>query len=723
MRKPNRMAAVTTAQIVFVVALAISAHTIMTFIGYQQVTRFEAQSLAFTNAKLSSQTTLRRLSDAFGYGGYIHHFKNIVLRKDYQLISFLKNDARIIDESLEQLRMAFNNEGVNEAIAEVRATLNEYRSKEIYFVQDGSISSEKVDLLVKVDDTKALNALRVLRETIDNSLQNDTASLNNIVDETRHVFILWMLTSSFYLLLGYFVYLLVVKQRKDAIKFAALSEKLDTVLENTPSAIIISDDDGYITYSNVQANNLFKVHNDQIIGTKVEQWLPHRFRDGHTRKRTNFVANNGIRAMDQRQDLVALRGNGEEFPVKVDLKRIKNEHESIVIAILRDVTFDKKLQKKRVQQQRLEAVGRLTAGIVHDFNNMLAVIMGSVDVIESEQVEDSTKHIALNSIRNASDKAAQLTKKLLTFSREQELHSTQVNVPILLEELNVLLSGAVGEDIDITVSTQPYLWECYLDKVQLESAIMNLTVNAKHAMPQGGDIDISANNYQHSISASNGDLVDLEPGEYVVINVTDSGCGMSEEVLEHIFEPFFTAREGGTGLGLSMVFGFVKQSGGAIRVRSELNKGTTFMLYLPRHVEDVNEIKTLVAADVEASKLKGVRVLIVEDDPMVSAMVEKLLSMCGAVVLKASTQEEAINAALSLTLDAVVSDIVLKNGENGREVFEKLKSIQPNLKVLYSSGYFESDLKERKLIDEAQKVLKKPYNKNELYKSLIELLQ
>jgi PAS domain S-box-containing protein len=723
MRKPNRMAAVTTAQIVFVVALAISAHTIMTFIGYQQVTRFEAQSLAFTNAKLSSQTTLRRLSDAFGYGGYIHHFKNIVLRKDYQLISFLKNDARIIDESLEQLRMAFNNEGVNEAIAEVRATLNEYRSKEIYFVQDGSISSEKVDQLVKVDDTKALNALRVLRETIDNSLQNDTASLNNIVDETRHVFILWMLTSSFYLLLGYFVYLLVVKQRKDAIKFAALSEKLDTVLENTPSAIIISDDDGYITYSNVQANNLFKVHNDQIIGTKVEQWLPHRFRDGHTRKRTNFVANNGIRAMDQRQDLVALRGNGEEFPVKVDLKRIKNEHESIVIAILRDVTFDKKLQKKRVQQQRLEAVGRLTAGIVHDFNNMLAVIMGSVDVIESEQVEDSTKHIALNSIRNASDKAAQLTKKLLTFSREQELHSTQVNVPILLEELNVLLSGAVGEDIDITVSTQPYLWECYLDKVQLESAIMNLTVNAKHAMPQGGDIDISANNYQHSISASNGDLVDLEPGEYVVINVTDSGCGMSEEVLEHIFEPFFTAREGGTGLGLSMVFGFVKQSGGAIRVRSELNKGTTFMLYLPRHVEDVNEIKTLVAADVEASKLKGVRVLIVEDDPMVSAMVEKLLSMCGAVVLKASTQEEAINAALSLTLDAVVSDIVLKNGENGREVFEKLKSIQPNLKVLYSSGYFESDLKERKLIDEAQKVLKKPYNKNELYKSLIELLQ
>jgi PAS domain S-box-containing protein len=723
MRKPNRMAAVTTAQIVFVVALAISAHTIMTFIGYQQVTRFEAQSLAFTNAKLSSQTTLRRLSDAFGYGGYIHHFKNIVLRKDYQLISFLKNDARIIDESLEQLRMAFNNEGVNEAIAEVRATLNEYRSKEIYFVQDGSISSEKVDQLVKVDDTKALNALRVLRETIDNSLQNDTASLNNIVDETRHVFILWMLTSSFYLLLGYFVYLLVVKQRKDAIKFAALSEKLDTVLENTPSAIIISDDDGYITYSNVQANNLFKVHNDQIIGTKVEQWLPHRFRDGHTRKRTNFVANNGIRAMDQRQDLVALRGNGEEFPVKVDLKRIKNEHESIVIAILRDVTFDKKLQKKRVQQQRLEAVGRLTAGIVHDFNNMLAVIMGSVDVIESEQVEDSTKHIALNSIRNASDKAAQLTKKLLTFSREQELHSTQVNVPILLEELNVLLSGAVGEDIDITVSTQPYLWECYLDKVQLESAIMNLTVNAKHAMPQGGDIDISANNYQHSISASNGDLVDLEPGEYVVINVTDSGCGMSEEVLEHIFEPFFTAREGGTGLGLSMVFGFVKQSGGAIRVRSELNKGTTFMLYLPRHVEDVNEIKTLVAADVEASKLKGVRVLIVEDDPMVSAMVEKLLSMCGAVVLKASTQEEAINAALSRTLDAVVSDIVLKNGENGREVFEKLKSIQPNLKVLYSSGYFESDLKERKLIDEAQKVLKKPYNKNELYKSLIELLQ
>jgi PAS domain S-box-containing protein len=718
----HRMAAVTPSHIFLAVILAIVVNSTIAFISFKQVKGFEDESLTFSKVKTSSQISLRKLSDGFGYGGYIHHFKNIVLRKELHLIPLLELDARIIRASLEELKNNFKNEEVQASIAVVGATLDEYRSKEIYLIQENNIPTENLDQLVRVDDTAALQALIDLRDNIDTALDENSAVLSDKIDSTKHIFILWMLTSVLYLLLGYFGYLLVLKQRKGVVKLAVLSDRLSAVLENSHSAIVICNDEGQITYSNRQANILFATQNDQILGSKVEQWIPTRFREGHIDKRTNFVINNGTRVAENRHDLLAMRSNGEEFPVKIDLVRVKNEHESIVIVILRDLTFDRILEKKRIQKRRLESIGRLTAGIGHDFNNMLAVIIGSVNIIEAEHVKPNTKLNALNSIRKASDKAAQLTRKLLTFSREEELNNSQVSVATLLTELNVLMSVAVGEDIDITVLCQPDLWECYLDKVQLESAIMNLTVNAKHAMPRGGDIDITANNYQHSIGSSVGDLEELSPGEYVVIKVSDSGYGMTEEVLEHIFEPFFTATKGGTGLGLSMVFGFVKQSGGTIQVSSELNKGTIFKLYLPRHREDVNDTIKIEEPNIDVSHLKDVRILVVEDDTMVSNVVEELLLMSEVVVLKASCEEEAINVALSRTLDVVLSDVVLKNGENGEEIFEKLKRIQPKLKVLYSSGYFESDLRERKLISEDIKVLKKPYNKNDLYKGILEIL-
>jgi PAS domain S-box-containing protein len=718
----HRIPSVNATHIFLVGIFALVVHTVIAFISFKQVEGFEKESLAFSKVKMTAQISLRKLSDAFGYGGYIHHFKNIVLRQELHLIPLLEMDARIISASLEELNNNFKNEEVQAAVAVVSATLDEYRSKEIYLIQENSISTENLDQLVRVDDTAALKALRDLNDSIDRALDQNSTVLSNKIDSTKHVFILWMLTSALYLLMGYFVYLLCLKQRKDFVKLAVVTDRLSAVLENSPSAIIICNDEGQITYSNMQANMLFATKNDQILGSKVEKWIPTRFREGHIEKRTNFVINNGTRAMENRQDLLAMRSNGEEFPIKINLVRVKNEHDSIVIAIIHDATFDKKLEKKQIQKRRLESIGRLTAGIGHDFNNMLAVIIGSVNIIEADHIKPNIKLNAVHSIRKASDKAAQLIRKLLTFSREEELKNSQVNMATLLTELNVLMSVAVGEDIDITVLCQPDLWECCLDKVQLESAIMNLTVNAKNAMPRGGEIDITANNYQHSIGSSVGDLEELSPGDYVVIKVSDSGYGMTEEVLEHIFEPFFTATKGGTGLGLSMVFGFVKQSGGTIQVSSELNKGTIFKLYLPRHREDVNDTIKIEEPNIDVSHLKDVRILVVEDDTMVSNVVEELLLMSESVVLKASCEEEAINVALSRTLDFVLSDVVLKNGENGVEIFEKLKRIQPKLKVLYSSGYFESDLRERKLISEDIKVLKKPYNKNDLYKGILEIL-
>jgi PAS domain S-box-containing protein len=718
----HKITAITSTQIIGVVILAIVVHSIITFISFEKIKEFEDESLALSKIKLSSQTSLRRLSDAFGYGGYIHHFKNIVLRQELHLIPLLEMDARGIRESLEELKNDFKDEDVQAAVTVLEATLDEYRSKETYLITENSMPSKTIDQLVRVDDEAALQALKVLRDKIDTALNSQITTLSQKTDSTKQVFIMWSLNSTLYLILGYFVYLLVSKQRKDVGKLTALSDRLNAVLENNPSAIIVSDDEGRITYSNMQANMLFVTQNDQIIGSKVEQWIPNRFRDKHIEKRTNFVKNDGSRAMQNRQDLLAMRSNGEEFPVKINLVRVKNEHESVVIAIVQDMTFDKKYEKKRNQMKRLEAIGRLTAGIGHDFNNMLAVIIGNVDLIEAEHIEQNTKLTALHSIKKASDKAARLVRRLLTFSRDAELNNSQVNVATLLVELNVLMNVAVGEDIDITVSCQPDLWECYLDKVQLESAIMNLTVNAKQAMPSGGDIDISANNYQHSIGESVGDLEPLNPGDYVVIKVSDSGYGMTEEILEHIFEPFFTAKEGGTGLGLSMVFGFVNQSGGTIGVSSELNKGTTFMLYLPRHCEDDKDTIKQEEPNIDISYLKDVSILVVEDDPLVSTMVEQMLSMSGAAVLKASCEEEAMNTALTRTLDIVLTDIVLKNGENGVEIFEKLKGIQPSIKVLYASAYFKRDLLERKLISEDIKVLQKPFNKNDLYNSLLKIL-
>ncbi|MEX2200756.1 MAG: ATP-binding protein [Dongiaceae bacterium] len=372
------------------------------------------------------------------------------------------------------------------------------------------------------------------------------------------------------------------------------------------------------------------------------------------------------------------------------------------------------LNRKLGQSQKMEAVGQLTGGIAHDFNNLLTVILGNAAAL-SEGLGDNQRLRALAEMtERAAERGAELTSRLLAFARRQPLEPRSMDINQQVAGMDKLLRRTLGEDIEIRMVQGSDLWTAMVDPGQLESAILNLSINARDAMPKGGRLTIeTANVYLDEAYVAG--QIEVEPGEYVMVAVSDSGTGMDGTTLERVFEPFFTTKEvgKGSGLGLSMVYGFVKQSNGHVRIYSEAGQGSTVKLYLPRARAEDERRDAAPANAVTAGGRE--RILLVEDDELVRDHVARQLSSLGYDVVTARDGSEAIDVLKRGDhFDLLFTDVVMPGGIGGRQLAEAAQKLRPDLPVLFTSGYTENAIVHNGRLDPGVHLLQKPYRRQDL---------
>jgi two-component system NtrC family sensor kinase len=376
----------------------------------------------------------------------------------------------------------------------------------------------------------------------------------------------------------------------------------------------------------------------------------------------------------------------------------------------------------------MEAVGRLTGGIAHDFNNLLTAIIGNLDLaLRRLDGPDRVRGWLANS-RQASERAATLVQRLLAFSRQHPLEVKSVDINRLVQGMSELLGRSIGETVTIETVLAGGLWNAAIDPNQLENAIMNLAVNARDAMPDGGQLTIETANAHLDEIYTESAGEDVTPGQYVMVAMSDTGAGMSPEVISRAFEPFFTTKPTGigTGLGLSQVYGFVKQSGGHIRIYSEVGVGTTIKLYFPRLTgqPDLPEWTARGAAPAPAPSLDGSEaILVVEDDPQVNKLAVEALQERGYKVISAPDGASALklidNAA---AIDLVLTDVVLPGGMNGRQLSGELRKRRPAVKILYMTGYTRNAIIHHGRLDPDIDLLTKPFTADALARKVRRIL-
>jgi len=375
-----------------------------------------------------------------------------------------------------------------------------------------------------------------------------------------------------------------------------------------------------------------------------------------------------------------------------------------------------------VRSQRLECLGRLAGGVAHDFNNLLAVILNYSRFIAEDLGEDDQHYRSAREIEAASERAAELTRQLLLFSRKEEVKPKIVDMKVLLQGLTNLLGRTIGEDIDLDMRTEERLWSVLADPTQLEQVLVNLSINARDAMPRGGRLTVRISNavLDNEFAARH---ADIKAGLYVLITVSDTGEGMTEETLEHIFEPFYTTKpEGkGTGLGLSMAYGVVRQAGGSILVDSQVDVGTRFRIFLPA----VDQRPSGVFAQYEQSPSagKGETVLVVEDDEHVRAMCARFMKRAGYNALQAKSGDDVlfIMDAFEGEVDLLITDVVLP-GMSGREVARRLQERFPSMAVLFMSGHSREAVLEYGVLSADARFIEKPFTVDDLLRRVRDAL-
>jgi PAS domain S-box-containing protein len=383
----------------------------------------------------------------------------------------------------------------------------------------------------------------------------------------------------------------------------------------------------------------------------------------------------------------------------------------------RDLTDKRAAEAQMRQAHKMEAIGQLTGGVAHDFNNILTVITGTIGIL-AEAVEDKPEMVSIAKlIDGAAERGAQLTKHLLAFARKQPLQPVEIDINSLIVEAAKLLHPTLGEQIEISPRLSKEAWPTLVDPSQLTTAVLNLALNARDAMPKGGKLVLETGNIHldEDYASMNSEVA---AGDYVMIAVSDTGTGIPAGLIEKVFDPFFTTKEvgKGTGLGLSMVFGFVKQSGGHIKIYSEEDHGTTVKIYLPRSAGQGQAAGAMRAA---AEVVGGDEiVLIVEDDALVRKYVVAQVASLGYATLEATTAAEALKIIDGAKVDLLFTDVIMPGGMNGRQLVDEALRRRPALKTLFTSGYTENAILHHGRLDEGVLLLAKPYRKPELARML-----
>jgi PAS domain S-box-containing protein len=490
------------------------------------------------------------------------------------------------------------------------------------------------------------------------------------------------------------------------------------LVELNPDAVIVQCD-GRIVLANRSAAAMFAAGSvADLIGRDSLGIVHPDFRDlilglrTHVQEKQSQVAPTPTRHR---------RIDGTSFDSEFTAGPIEWNGRPATINLIRDVSERKKTEVQLQQALKMEAVGQLTGGVAHDFNNLLAIILGNAEILS--QTLGRGQEAEVEPIIRAARRGANLTRRLLAFSRSQVLEPKILNADVVVTDMIGLLRRTLGEHIEIETRSAGDLWSCEIDPTQFETALLNLAINARDAMPEGGRLTIETANVRLDDRAAA--QAEVTPGRYVLVAVSDTGTGMRPEVRERIFDPFFTTKDvgKGTGLGLSMIYGFVKQSGGHVAVESEFGAGTTVRLYLPRYAGEQAAVESRREAE-GMLRGKGEVVLVVEDDADLRAMTSAMLQSLGYGVKEAATAKSALEVLdANAGVDLLLTDVVLSGGMSGRALAERASRKSPALSVLYMSGYTDDTLTHHGRLEQGVRLLRKPFDKSDIARAVRAVLE
>lgn len=504
-----------------------------------------------------------------------------------------------------------------------------------------------------------------------------------------------------------------ISARKQAVETVRLREVfIRNILETVDEGFIVVDRDYRIQAANRAFCEQVQLPEAQVVGRPCQELAPHNGRPCHDSDQECPVrrtfASGAVHSVTHVQ--TEATGRKRHLEVKTYPMRAEPGGEVVtVIETITDVTARKRLEEQLHQSQKLESVGRLAGGVAHDFNNMLGVILGYTEIALSGLDHSLPLAADLLEIRKAAERSADLTRQLLTFARRQDIVPRVLDLNESVEGMLKMLRRLIGEDIELIWQPGTRVWPVKMDPSQINQLLANLCVNARDAIAGSGRIAIATGNH-YCDKAFCDDQPGILPGEYVLLTVSDTGCGMDHEVLSKLFEPFFTTKElgRGTGLGLATVYGVVSQSGGFIRVASEPGQGTSFMVYLPRH----HAAPEQAAAQPAKVPIPGGQetILVVEDEASILLMVQRILGTLGYRVLTAASPAEALRLASEEQgpIDLLITDVVMP-GMNGRELAAELRAICPGLRCLFMSGYTGDVVFSRGVLQEEGNFLQKPF--------------
>jgi PAS domain S-box-containing protein len=502
------------------------------------------------------------------------------------------------------------------------------------------------------------------------------------------------------------------------------NERYRTVVETASDAILTIDRDSRIEFANSAVERIFGYKAQEVIGRDLTMLMPAHFRELHKSAINRYLATGKKHFSWQGALLTGLHKNGTEIPLEVSFGELAEGGHHLFTGIVRDISEKRAaeeahgvLEEQYRESQKMDAIGQLAGGIAHDFNNLLTVITGYCELLRDDLGSASHHQTDLAEIERAAERAASLTRQLLAFSRRQILEPRVLSLSDSLRAMEPMLKRLIGEHIDVVVRTPPEIGHIKADAGQIEQVILNLGINARDAMPDGGTLLLELMDVELDVSYTR-QHVDASPGPHVMLAVSDTGGGMDAATAARVFEPFFTTKPKGqgTGLGLSTVHGIVKQSGGIIGVYSEPGAGTTFKVYLPRVDAPIDV--TPAATTVE-TRHGSETILLLEDEDAVRGLAERVLEQHGYRVLAAATPGEALGLAAGCKggLHLLLSDVVLP-GMSGTSLAHKLLADHPGLSVLYMSGYTDGAIVQNGVLERDTPFIQKPFTPEALLRKV-----